>query len=159
MQRCFSELNPQAAFATNWHLEVIAAKLTVVRDGRIKRLIINLPPRHLKSLMASIAFPAWCLGHDPSAQILCVSYAQDLADKLARELPQHHNEPVVPKHFSDPLRFSASGSSGIRHHPAGLSPRDLHRRRADRSWCRHYPDRRSVEARRGTVANSALGGQ
>jgi hypothetical protein len=36
-------------------------------------------------LLASIAFPAWCLGHDPSAQILCVSYAQDLADKLARD--------------------------------------------------------------------------
>ena len=35
--------------------------------------------------MASIAFPAWCLGHDPSAQILCVSYAQDLADKLGRD--------------------------------------------------------------------------
>src|SRR6202040_3212369 len=47
--------------------------------------IINLPPRHLKSLMASIAFPAWCLGHDPSAQILSVSYAPDLADKLARD--------------------------------------------------------------------------
>jgi hypothetical protein len=45
-----------------------------VRQGKIRRLIINLPPRHLKSLMASIAFPAWCLGHDPSAQILCVSY-------------------------------------------------------------------------------------
>ena len=56
-----------------------------MRDGKIRRLIINLPPRHLKSLMASIAFPAWCLGHDPSAQILCVSYAQDLADKLARD--------------------------------------------------------------------------
>jgi hypothetical protein len=36
-----------------------------VREGKIRRLIINLPPRHLKSLMASIAFPAWCLGHDP----------------------------------------------------------------------------------------------
>ena len=35
--------------------------------------------------MASIAFPAWCLGHDPSAQILCVSYAGELADKLARD--------------------------------------------------------------------------
>ena len=84
-QRCFFELNPQTAFAMNWHIEVIAAKLTAVRQGKIRRLIINLPPRHLKSLMASIAFPAWCLGHDPSAQILCVSYAQDLADKLARD--------------------------------------------------------------------------
>jgi predicted phage terminase large subunit-like protein len=84
-QRCFCELNPQTTLATNWHLEVIAAKLTAVREGKIRRLIINLPPRHLKSLMASIAFPAWCLGHDPSAQILCCSYGQDLADKLARD--------------------------------------------------------------------------
>jgi predicted phage terminase large subunit-like protein len=83
--RCFRDLNPQTRLAMNWHLEVIADKLTAVRTGRIRRLIINLPPRHLKSLMASIAFPAWCLGHDPSAQILCVSYAQDLADKLARD--------------------------------------------------------------------------
>ena len=44
-----------------------------------------MPPRHLKSLLASVAFPAWCLGLDPSAQILCVSYAQDLADKLSRD--------------------------------------------------------------------------
>src|SRR5438067_650161 len=84
-ERCFYDLNPQAAFLMNWHIEVIAAKLAAVRAGRIRRLIINLPPRHLKSLLASIAFPAWYLGHDPSAQILCVSYAQDLADKLARD--------------------------------------------------------------------------
>jgi len=63
-QLCFCELNPQAAFLPNWHIEVIAAKLAAVRAGRIRRLIINLPPRHLKSLLASIAFPAWCLGHD-----------------------------------------------------------------------------------------------
>src|SRR5437870_9445998 len=84
-ERCVGELNPQAVFLPNWHIEVIAAKLAAVREGKIRRLIINLPPRHLKSLLASIAFPAWCLGHDPSAQILCVSYAQDLADKLARD--------------------------------------------------------------------------
>src|SRR5947207_2688177 len=83
--RCFGDLNPQAELAMNCHIEVIAGKLTAVREGRTRRLIINLPPRHLKSLMASIAFPAWCLGRDPTAQILCVSYAQDLADKLARD--------------------------------------------------------------------------
>ena len=83
--RCFRDLNPQAKLAMNWHLEVIAAKLMEVREGKIRRLIINLPPRHLKSSIASVAFPAWCLGHDPSTQILCVSYAQDLADKFARD--------------------------------------------------------------------------
>src|SRR6201982_1501364 len=84
-QRLFPELSPRTQFAMSWHIEIIAAKLTALRGGKIRRLIINLPPRHLKSLLASIAFPAWCLGHDPSAQILCVSYAQDLADKLARD--------------------------------------------------------------------------
>src|ERR1700719_2886005 len=68
----------------NWHVEIIR-KVDRGPPRQIPRLIINLPPRHLKSLLASIAFPAWCLGHDPSAQILCVSYAQDLAGKLARD--------------------------------------------------------------------------
>ena len=63
--RCFQELNPQAELAMNWHLEVIAAKLMEVRRGTIKRLIINLPPRHLKSLMASIAFPPGVSGTIP----------------------------------------------------------------------------------------------
>jgi hypothetical protein len=50
--RCFYDLNPQTELAMNWHVEVIAAKLTAVRQGKIRRLIINLPPRHLKSLLA-----------------------------------------------------------------------------------------------------------
>src|SRR5438270_3023786 len=83
--RCFQDLNPQTDLAMNWHLEVIAAKLIEVRQGKIRRLVINVAPRNLKSLLASVAFPAWCLGLDPTAQILCVSYAQDLADKLARD--------------------------------------------------------------------------
>ena len=82
---CFRELNPRTPFAPSWHHEFIAAKLAAVRDGRIRRLIINVPPRHLKSHLASVAFPAWCLGLEPGLQILCVSYAQDLADKLSRD--------------------------------------------------------------------------
>src|ERR1700757_2068752 len=103
--RCFQDLNPQAERAMNWHIEVIAAKLTAVREGKIRRLIINLPPRHLKSLMASIAFPAWLLGHNPSAQILCVSYAQDLADKLARDCRGIMISPWYGRIF--PTRLSA----------------------------------------------------
>jgi hypothetical protein len=55
---CFRELNPRTPFALSWHHEFIAAKLVAVRDGRIRRLIINVPPRHLKSHLASMAFPA-----------------------------------------------------------------------------------------------------
>ena len=82
---CFRELNPRTRFAMNWHFEVMAGTLAAVYHGRIKRLIISVPPRHLKSHLASVALPAWCLGHDPSAQIVCVSYTQDLADKLSRD--------------------------------------------------------------------------
>jgi predicted phage terminase large subunit-like protein len=82
--RSFVELNPQTAFLPNWHIELLAERLELVRLGYIKRLIINIPPRHLKSHIASIAFPAWVLGHEPAKQILSVTYAQDLSDNLAR---------------------------------------------------------------------------
>ncbi len=85
LTRCFGELHASASFLSNWHIEVMAAKLDACRRGEIKRLIINIPPRHLKSLAASIALPAWWLGHDPGASIINVSYAQDLSDKLARD--------------------------------------------------------------------------
>jgi hypothetical protein len=84
INRSFIELNPDTTLLHNWHLEVVAQKLEEVLHGTCTRLIINLPPRHLKSHSASIAFPAWALGHFPSLQILCVSYGQDLADNLAR---------------------------------------------------------------------------
>ena len=79
----FRELNPQTEYLHNWPVEVIGACLEDCRAGRLRRLIINLPPRSLKSHMASVAFPAFLLGHNPAAQIICASYAQDLADKLA----------------------------------------------------------------------------
>src|SRR5271167_26725 len=87
-RHCFRELNPRTLFAAGWYHDIIAAKLEAVRTGRSRRVIINMPPRHLKSHLASVCFPAWCLGHDPSAQLLCVSYAQDLADKLSRDCRQ-----------------------------------------------------------------------
>jgi hypothetical protein len=74
----FTRLNPRASFAMNWYYEAIAAKLTAVYHRRIRRLIINVPPRYLKSHLASVAFPAWCLEHDPSLQMLCVSYTRIL---------------------------------------------------------------------------------
>lgn len=82
-QRAFAELNPARSFKDNWHLEVLADRLTRVLRGDTKRLIINMPPRYLKSISTSVALPAFALGHDPAKRIISVSYAQDLADKLS----------------------------------------------------------------------------
>jgi predicted phage terminase large subunit-like protein len=85
VERSFYELNPQTRFLIGPHIEMIATKLEACRQGKIKRLIINLPPRGLKSHCATIAFPAWYLGHNPAGQVICASYGQDLSDKFARD--------------------------------------------------------------------------
>jgi predicted phage terminase large subunit-like protein len=85
IERSFYELNPQTNFIPGQYIELLASILEKCCSGKSKRLIINLPPRTLKSHAASVAFPAWLLGHDPSKQIICVSYGQDLADKHARD--------------------------------------------------------------------------
>jgi predicted phage terminase large subunit-like protein len=85
VQRSFRELNPETVYLPNWHIEVIAEALEKCRMGKLRRLIINLPPRSLKSHITSVSFVAWLLGHNPSVQVICTSYAQDLADKLAAD--------------------------------------------------------------------------
>jgi predicted phage terminase large subunit-like protein len=82
---CFYELNPTTKFLPNWHIEVLASALDACRRGEITRLIINQPPRSLKSHCASVAFVAFLLGHDPGARIICASYAQELANKHAMD--------------------------------------------------------------------------
>jgi hypothetical protein len=56
--RCFQNLNPQTCLATNWHLEVIAAKLTAAREGWIQRLIINMS--HTIDFIEVIFHPTRC---------------------------------------------------------------------------------------------------
>jgi len=85
IERSFYELNPQAAFIEGAYIDFMSSALEKCRSGKTKRLILNLPPRTLKSHAASVALPAWLLGHDPSKQIICASYGQDLADKHARD--------------------------------------------------------------------------
>lgn len=80
--RCFRTLHPEAEFVENWHIEAIVYQLERIRRREIKRLIINLPPRYLKSLIASVAFPTFLLGHDPTAKIFAISYS----DVLVRDI-------------------------------------------------------------------------
>jgi predicted phage terminase large subunit-like protein len=82
VQKCFHSLNPGAQFEMNWHILATAHQLEEVRHGNNTQLVVNAPPRSLKSLMTSVAFSAFILGHDPTKRIIGVSYAMDLATKL-----------------------------------------------------------------------------
>ncbi len=84
-ERVFAELEPGRPYLHNWHLDHVAWQLMRVARGEIRRLIITMPPRSMKSISASIAFPALVLGHDPGKRIICVSYADSFARKLSTD--------------------------------------------------------------------------
>jgi predicted phage terminase large subunit-like protein len=85
LQKSFATLTPGQTYIPSPHLDLIAWKLELVRRGEITRLIMNLPPRSLKSIAASVALPAFILGHDPTKRIICVSYSNDLAKKHSND--------------------------------------------------------------------------
>ncbi len=72
-------LEPGVPFTKGWHLEAICEHLEAVSNGDIKRLIINIPPRHSKSTLVSVIWPVWQWLKAPSTQFLCASYALSLA--------------------------------------------------------------------------------
>lgn len=85
VEKAFYTVFPGQEFQPNWHVEAICHALERVARGEVKRLLILMPPRNLKSLSASVAFPAWLLGLDPTRRIICVSYSAELAAKHARD--------------------------------------------------------------------------
>lgn len=85
LHRCFLMLNPGAIYLENWHIKAISHQLQRIQSGEINRLVINMPPRYLKSLTVSVILPAFLLGHDPRTKIFGVSYSNDLSAKHAAD--------------------------------------------------------------------------
>ncbi|HCR86426.1 MAG TPA: hypothetical protein DIV86_07085, partial [Alphaproteobacteria bacterium] len=81
IEKCFDTINPGIDYIPNWHIDLIADRLQAAEKGKIKRLIINIPPRYLKSLCVNIAWSAWLLGHNPTRRVISASYSQAIATK------------------------------------------------------------------------------
>jgi hypothetical protein len=81
VRRVFETLNPGQTYMHNWHIDAICHECERVWRGLTTRLMIEMPPRSLKSIIISVAFPAFILGHDPSKHFICASYAQTLSTK------------------------------------------------------------------------------
>ena len=91
----FRELNPSRPLVDTWHIDVLADTLERVAKGEITRLIINLPPRCLKSHAASIALPVWMHGRDPSLKIMSIAGSKELARDFERATQDLLNAPRV----------------------------------------------------------------
>lgn len=85
LQRSFLTLHPAEAYLPNWHIDAMAEYLEACRHREITRLIINLPPRALKSLTVSVAWPAFLLGQNPSERIMAASYSAKLSQKHSQD--------------------------------------------------------------------------
>jgi len=73
-------------FIEGAHHKIYAEKLQAVADGKIKRLIINMPPRHTKSEFASYLFPTWLMGRDPTKKIIQATHTAELAVGFGRKV-------------------------------------------------------------------------
>ena len=73
-------------FITGKHHEIIADKLDRVASGELKRLIVNMPPRHTKSEFASFLFPAWMIGKNPAMKIIQATHTTELAVGFGRKV-------------------------------------------------------------------------
>ena len=80
----FPELHDGHEMIPAPYVNLIVEALMAVHEGAQKRLIVNLPPGHMKSLIISVLFTAWVLGVDPSKRILSVSYSEALTRQLSR---------------------------------------------------------------------------
>ena len=75
----WQSIEPNRQFYDNWHIDAISEHLQAVVEGDIKRLIINIPPRHMKSITVAVALPAWTWTRDPEKRFLYASYAGSLS--------------------------------------------------------------------------------
>ncbi|HQK38545.1 MAG TPA: phage terminase large subunit [Flavobacterium alvei] len=70
-------------FISNWHIEVVAEHLEAVTRKQIQNLLINIPPRMMKSILTSVMWPAWTWIKEPQHRFMCATYAQTLSSRDA----------------------------------------------------------------------------
>ena len=86
-------------FIEGSHHRIIAEKLERVARGELKRLIINMPPRHSKSEFASFLMPAWFLGRNPKLKIIQATHNTELAVRFGRKVRDLIDDPAYKEIF------------------------------------------------------------
>jgi predicted phage terminase large subunit-like protein len=83
--KCVNTVSPGKPFLPNWHIRAVVYGLMRIQNGEITRFLVNQPPRSLKSICVSVAFVAWCLGHDPRLRFIVASYSNESSADLHRQ--------------------------------------------------------------------------
>jgi|TARA_B100002019_G_scaffold173477_1_gene149935 predicted phage terminase large subunit-like protein len=99
-------------FICGRHHKIFAEKLEGIANGTIKRLIVNMPPRHTKSEFASTYFPAWIMGRDPSRKIMQTTHTGELAVRFGRKVRNMMDSDIYKQIFPEVSLSSDSKSAG-----------------------------------------------
>jgi predicted phage terminase large subunit-like protein len=100
------------SFIEGDHHRIIADKLTRVAKGELKRLIVNMPPRHTKSEFASIYFPSWVMGLKPDMKIMQTTHTADLSINFGRKVRNLMDSDEYSKIFPKVSLAADSKSAG-----------------------------------------------
>lgn len=106
LKGAWSVLEPGRKLSENWHQELICEHLEAVHLGQCKRLLINIAPRHLKSTIASVAFPTWEWIEQPWMRYLFLSYSQRLSNKLSLKRRSLIRSSWYQSHWGDSFTLS-----------------------------------------------------
>lgn len=100
-------LEPGRVFVDNWHLRAMADALQAVFEGRITRLIINVPYRTSKSTLISVVFPVWCWVNDPTRRFLTGSHTQTLSTRDALRSRRLMKSEWFQKRWGELFKFNS----------------------------------------------------
>ncbi len=117
----YRELNPTQPLIDTWHIDVLADTLERVARGDITRLIINLPPRTLKSLATSVALPVWMLGRDPTRKVMALAGTRELSREFETATASLLASPRCQALFPHLMAASGKGELSFAHGGARMS--------------------------------------
>ena len=103
----WSSIEPGVEFQNNWHIDAISEHLQAVVDGDIKRLIINVPPRHMKSISVAVVLPAWTWTRQPEKKFLYASYASSLSIRDSVKCRRLLDSRWYKSHFGDSFQLTS----------------------------------------------------
>lgn len=132
-RRAWNQLEP-GSFQDNWHIGAICEHLQAVADRQIKQIIINIPPRHMKSLAVNVFFPAWVWAQTtpndengnplpivpdtwrgPGVRFLSIAWGSDLAGRDAKKTKTLIQSPWYQERWGHRFRFHPSEGAATRY--------------------------------------------
>ena len=103
----FPTIEPGVDYKDNWHIRAISEHLQAVAEGDIKRLIINVPPRHMKSISVAVCLPAWVWTFQPEKKFLYASYASSLSIRDSVKCRRLIDSKWYKAHFGDMFELTS----------------------------------------------------